>query len=114
MKIIFDERAWEDYLFWQETDKKLAAKINALIKDCSRSPFSGLGKPEPLRGRLSGSGGPAESTRNTGSFIGWKAKRSRSRNAGIIIEALARCAPAHDLETGPVRAREAPTVGHFD
>ena len=54
MKIIFDERAWEDYLFWQETDKKLAAKINALIKDCSRSPFSGLGKPEPLRGRLSG------------------------------------------------------------
>jgi len=54
MKVLFDEQAWEDYLYWQETDKKLAAKINTLIRDCCRSPFSSLGKPEPLRGRLSG------------------------------------------------------------
>ena len=54
MKIVFYERAWTDYLFWQERDKKLAQKINALIKDCVRSPFSGIGKPEPLRGDFSG------------------------------------------------------------
>jgi toxin YoeB len=54
MKIVFDEQAWEDYLYWQETDRKLAAKRNTLIRDCARSPFSGLGKPEPHRGRLSG------------------------------------------------------------
>lgn len=54
MKIVFAERAWEDYLFWQEQDVDLARRINALIKDCTRSPFSGIGKPEPLRGKLAG------------------------------------------------------------
>ena len=54
MKLIFAEQAWEDYLHWQKTDKKLRERINAVIKDISRSPFSGIGKPEPLENALSG------------------------------------------------------------
>lgn len=54
MKLIFSEHAWEDYLYWQKTDKKLLERINALIKDTSRSPFEGIGKPEPLKNALSG------------------------------------------------------------
>ena len=54
MKLIFSEQAWEDYLYWQKTDKKLLERINALIKEISRSPFSGIGKPEPLKNALSG------------------------------------------------------------
>jgi toxin YoeB len=54
MKLIFSEQAWEDYLHWQKTDKKLLERINALIKDTSRSPFEGIGKPEPLKNALSG------------------------------------------------------------
>lgn len=54
MKLIFSEQAWEDYLYWQKTDKKLLERINALIKDASRSPFEGIGKPEPLKNALSG------------------------------------------------------------
>lgn len=54
MKIIFLDSAWEDYLFWQQQDKKTLKKINLLIKDFQRSPFEGLGKPEPLKHHLSG------------------------------------------------------------
>jgi toxin YoeB len=54
MRLIFSERAWEDYQFWQRTDPKLLARLNALIKECERSPFQGIGKPEPLKGRLAG------------------------------------------------------------
>ena len=54
MKLIFSEHAWEDYLFWQDTDKKTLKRINLLIKDIQRHPFEGLGKPEPLRHGLSG------------------------------------------------------------
>ena len=54
MKLIFSEQAWEDYLYWQKTDKKLLERINTLIKDTSRSPFEGIGKPEPLKNALSG------------------------------------------------------------
>lgn len=54
MKLIFSEQAWEDYLYWQKTDKKMLERINALIKDITRSPFEGIGKPEPLRNALSG------------------------------------------------------------
>ena len=55
MKLVFVDESWEDYLYWQKTDKKIAEKINTLIKDISRTPFSGLGKPEPLKYNLSGS-----------------------------------------------------------
>ncbi len=54
MKLIFAEQAWEDYLYWQQTDKKITRRIHELIKDTMREPFSGLGKPEPLRFALSG------------------------------------------------------------
>ena len=54
MKLIFSEQAWEDYLFWQQHDPKLLARLNGLIKECARTPFQGTGKPEPLRGALSG------------------------------------------------------------
>ncbi len=54
MKLIFHEQAWEDYLHWQATDPKLLDRLNGLIKECTRTPFTGTGKPEPLRGPLSG------------------------------------------------------------
>lgn len=54
MKIIFHEQAWEDYLHWQEHDRKLLSRLNGLIRECARTPFSGTGKPEPLRGPLAG------------------------------------------------------------
>ncbi|MFN6070555.1 MAG: type II toxin-antitoxin system YoeB family toxin, partial [Pseudanabaena sp.] len=43
MKLIFSERAWEDYLYWQKTDKKILNRINSLIKDIQRDPYSGIG-----------------------------------------------------------------------
>lgn len=52
-KIWFDE-AWEDYLYWQTQDKKTLKRINLLLKDIERGHFDGLGKPEPLKGDLSG------------------------------------------------------------
>jgi toxin-antitoxin system, toxin component, Txe/YoeB family len=52
MKLIFSEHAWEDYLYWQKTDKKTLQRINTLIKDIQRSPFEGIGKPEPLKHSL--------------------------------------------------------------
>lgn len=54
MKLVFAEKAWEDYLYWQKTDKKILKRVNALIKDLSRDPFEGIGKPEPLKHALSG------------------------------------------------------------
>jgi len=54
MVFTFPENAWEDYLFWQKTDKKVLKKINALIKEISRTPFEGSGKPEPLKYDLAG------------------------------------------------------------
>ena len=52
MNVSFTENAWEDYLYWQKTDKKIVKRINELIKDINRNPFEGLGKPEPLKGRM--------------------------------------------------------------
>ena len=54
MKPIFSENAWEDYLYWQKTDKKLLNRINKLIKETKRQPFEGVGKPEPLKHGLAG------------------------------------------------------------
>lgn len=54
MKLVFSERAWEDYLHWQASDRKQLERLNLLIRDGIRSPFAGIGKPEPLRGPLSG------------------------------------------------------------
>lgn len=54
MKLVFSEQAWEDYLYWQKTDRKQLERINALIRDIARSPKQGIGKPEPLRHALAG------------------------------------------------------------
>lgn len=54
MKLLWEERAWEDYCSWQAEDKRNLKRINALIKDIQRSPYEGIGKPEPLKGNLSG------------------------------------------------------------
>lgn len=54
MKKVWDDSAWEDYLYWQKTNKKMLNKINELIKSCERTPFSGIGKPEPLKDNLKG------------------------------------------------------------
>jgi len=54
MRLVFSDQAWEDYLYWQQEDPAKAGKINDLIRDCRRDPFRGLGKPEPLKGALSG------------------------------------------------------------
>lgn len=54
MIVSFAEQAWEDYLYWQGTDKKTLRRINELIKEISRTPFDGKGDPEPLRHNWSG------------------------------------------------------------
>ena len=54
MKIQFTARAWEEYLYWQQTDKKILRKVNELIKDASREPHAGIGKPEPLKHAYAG------------------------------------------------------------
>ncbi len=54
MTLIWTTGAWEDYLYWQQHDKRTLKKINELIKDISRTPFMGIGSPEPLKHQLSG------------------------------------------------------------
>jgi toxin YoeB len=54
MKIIWSERAWEDYLYWQATDPKLLKRVNELIKAIQRQPFQGIGDPEPLKHDFAG------------------------------------------------------------
>ena len=53
-RIVFTDNAWSDYLLWQQTDRKLLQRINALIEATARDPFKGIGKPEPLRGNWRG------------------------------------------------------------
>jgi len=52
--VVFADDAWEDYLYWQRNDPKVLKRINALIKDIQRSPYEGIGKPEPLKYNFSG------------------------------------------------------------
>jgi toxin YoeB len=54
LKLVFADRAWEDYLHWQAHDPNTLDRLNGLIRECQRSPFKGTGKPEPLRGDLQG------------------------------------------------------------
>lgn len=54
MNLIFSDKAWEEYMYWQQTDKQILKKINQLIKDIKREAFDGIGKPEPLKYELSG------------------------------------------------------------
>lgn len=54
MRLVFAQNAWEDYLYWQRTDRRVLRRINELIKDIQRNQYEGIGKPEPLRQNLSG------------------------------------------------------------
>ena len=54
MDIYWDKTAWDDYLYWIETDRKTLNKINSLIKECQRTPLTGSGNPEPLKQNFSG------------------------------------------------------------
>jgi toxin YoeB len=54
VRIIFSEHAWEDYLYWQQTDRKILLRINTLIREIQRTPFEGQGKPEAIKHALSG------------------------------------------------------------
>ena len=53
-KLTFSDEAWDDYLYWQNTDRSMLRRINQLIKDVRRSPYEGIGKPEPLKHQLAG------------------------------------------------------------
>ena len=54
MRIIWFEEAWEDYIYWQKQDKKTVKRINQFLQDAVRSGYTGIGKPEPLKGEFSG------------------------------------------------------------
>lgn len=54
MELVWQTNAWEDYCYWQKQDKKILERVNELIKDCLRSPFKVIGKPEPLKGNYAG------------------------------------------------------------
>lgn len=54
MRLTFSGKSWDEYLYWQKTDKAILKRINTLIKDIQREPFEGIGKPEPLKHGLSG------------------------------------------------------------
>jgi toxin YoeB len=54
VRLVFSDEAWDDYLYWQKQDKRMVERINKLIREIQREPFSGVGKPEPLKHALSG------------------------------------------------------------
>lgn len=54
MRLLWEDRAWDDYLHWQTQDKKTLKRINTILKDIQRNIFDGIGKPEPLKGNLRG------------------------------------------------------------
>lgn len=54
MKLLWDDRAWDDYIYWQNQDKKTLKRINALVHDIQRDRYNGIGKPEPLKENLAG------------------------------------------------------------
>ena len=54
MTLTFSSKAWDNYLYWQKTDKEILKRINTLLKEIQRNPFEGIGKPEPLKHSLSG------------------------------------------------------------
>ncbi len=54
MELVWQSAVWDDYLYWQQTDKKVLQRVNDLLKDALRTPFKGIGKPEPLKGNFAG------------------------------------------------------------
>ncbi len=54
MRLVFSDNAWDEYLYWQKSDRAVTERINRLIREIERAPFEGIGKPEALRHALSG------------------------------------------------------------
>jgi toxin YoeB len=54
MRLIWSDKSWDEYIYWQNKDKKVLKKINSLLKDIKRDPYEGIGKPEPLKYELAG------------------------------------------------------------
>ncbi len=54
MKLIFSEKAWDEYLYWQKNDQKILERVNQLLREIQRTPYSGIGKPEPLKYAFTG------------------------------------------------------------
>ena len=54
MKLVFADGAWQDYLYWRKQDRRMAERINMLIRETQREPFAGIGKPEALKHALAG------------------------------------------------------------
>ena len=54
MKLIFSEKAWDEYLSWQKNDQKILERVNQLLREIQRTPYSGIGKPEPLKYAFTG------------------------------------------------------------
>ncbi len=82
MKLIFSENAWNDYLYWQKTDKQILKRINKLIKEIQQEPFKGIGKLEPLKHDIQSTICNLQSAIcNQQSSIGWLLNRhSRCHN----------------------------------
>ena len=85
MRLVFSEAAWADYLFWQENDAGILSRVNELIRDTSRSPFVGIGKPEPL----------------VGSLKGWWSRRITSEHR--LVYRVSGTGPAQSLEIAACR-----------
>jgi toxin YoeB len=91
VKISFTPGGWDDYLYWQHADPKLLARINALLQDMPRSPFRGIGKPEPLREN----------------WAGWWSRRIDGEHRGLSGLRIGRRAAAGDrsVPSSLLRAR---------
>lgn len=85
MKLLWEDRAWKDYLYWQTQDRKTLKRINMLITDIQRNPFDGIGKPEPLKANLSG----------------WWSRRidEQNREANLVKLKRVICVPVSSLLT---------------
>src|SRR5260363_341958 len=94
--ICFTEAAWEDYVWWQRQDQKTLRRINQLIHNACRTPFEGLGKPEPLRESLSGFGHDA-SIKQTVSCMRTQTVHSMWYRAGIITDNSANASQIQEL-----------------
>jgi toxin YoeB len=85
VRLVFSEAGWADYLFWQANDTAILSRINELIRDTSRSPFVGIGKPEPL----------------VGSLKGWWSRRITSEHR--LVYRVSGAGPAQSLEIAACR-----------
>ena len=89
--LIWHDKAWADYLYWQGQDKKTLKRINQILKDIQRSPFEGIGKPEPLKGSLYWSRRIDDFNRIVYRIEGQSPRPARGRGLQFIHEVLTSC-----------------------